>query len=44
MVDMIILLKAAANAPFSIPRHRENWMTLPAFELLAMMEYFGGES
>jgi hypothetical protein len=26
---MIILLKAAANAPFSIPAHREDWMTLP---------------
>jgi len=26
---MIILLRAAANVPFSIPGHRENWMTLP---------------
>jgi hypothetical protein len=41
MVDMIILLKAAANAPFSIPRHRENWMTLP--QILSGKELYGNE-
>jgi hypothetical protein len=33
---MIILLREAANAPFSIPAHRENWMTLPVFAVLAL--------